>query len=97
MTWNEVTEFSEHLLRVVIALAAFLTAFTVVYRLAIRPVTNGAKASVKKLDQILEALPTLLQMAEDWKPNGRPGLKDTILDIEAKVAGLQNTLALRDQ
>ena len=58
--------------------AALIVALGTIYRRAIRPVLRAANT-------VADATPTLLGMAEEFKPNGGASLRDVVNRIEFKA------------
>jgi len=79
--------------------AAAATAVTVLvgfifltWRKAIKPVVDGVGEIRGNLGVVDEAAPILKELIQEFKPNGKPGIKDTIHAIDAKVTDLADRL-----
>ncbi len=66
------------------ALAVLLGSVAIIYRKAIRPVTRGVAV-------LLEAVPTVLEIAEQFKPDHGTSLMDVVTDMRDDIKQLKNT------
>lgn len=65
------------------ALALLLGSIAVIYRKAIRPVTRG-------IAQLVETVPTIVEIAEQFKPDHGTSLMDVVTDMRDDIKELKD-------
>lgn len=67
------------------SIAAALVAFGTIYAYTIRPFISYLKGFVKVLDKLDESLPVLLEISDQFKPNGGNSLRDVLDRVEREL------------
>lgn len=79
--------------QVLAAAAAFLVAVGVIWRKGVRPLLRG----LETLTHLADALPILLQIADEMRPNAGRSLRDAIDRMEQRINRIEQVVLMLER